>query len=147
MNVILTQQEADALFALEKHYMGEEQFDFPSFGGSLRVPLFSAGKKEEFMLDITRSHIELQKNTLQTRARKTIILARIDIGGPPHRNPNGEEIQCPHLHLYKQGFNDKWAVPLPEIFSNPSDGLQTLTEFMDFCTIVTKPIIMRELFI
>lgn len=53
MSMLLTQQEADALLALEKHYLGRERFSFPSLGGSLRIPLHSEDHREEFSLDIT----------------------------------------------------------------------------------------------
>jgi hypothetical protein len=145
--MILTQQEVNALLALEKHYTGTEQFEFPSLGGFLRIPLHSTDKKEEFVLDITRGRISLQKNTFQTRARKSVVLARIDIGGAPHRNPDGEEITCPHFHLYKEGFGDKWATALPDCFNHLSDIWQTLHDFMDYCHIVTKPVINKDLFI
>ncbi len=26
---------------------------------------------------------------------------------------NRQTIQCPHLHLYVEGFMDKWAIPIP----------------------------------
>lgn len=146
MSLLLTQQEADALLTLEKHYEGSDRFRFPSLGGNLRIPLHSADHREEFSLDITRGYIEIRKNTFQKRARKAVILARIDIGGPPHRNPDGEEIACPHLHIYREGYGDKWAVPLPEGFSNHGDAWTTLSEFMDFCKVVTKPNILQELF-
>ncbi|MDV6343110.1 hypothetical protein R2Q26_00840 [Nitrosomonas sp. Is37] len=63
MSLLLTQQEADALLALDKHYRGMEQFTYPSLGGTLRVPLYSEDNREEFSLDITRGRIELRKNT------------------------------------------------------------------------------------
>lgn len=146
MSLLLTQQEADALITLEKHYKGSDRFSFPSLGGNLRIPLHSADHREEFSLDITRGYIEIRKNTFQKRARKAVILARIDIDGPPHRNSDGEEIACPHLHIYREGYGDKWAIPLPEIFSNHDDTWTTLFEFMDFCKVVTKPNILQELF-
>lgn len=146
MSLLLTQQEADALLGLEKHYLGTDRFPFPSLGGSLRISLHSADCREEFSLDITRGSIELRKNTFQSRARKAVILARIDIGGPPHRNPDGEEIGCPHLHVYREGYGDKWATPLPSIFSNHEDTWTTLLEFMDFCNVATRPTILQELF-
>ena len=99
MSLLLTQQEADALLSLEKHYIGSDRFSLPSLGGTLRIPLHSSDHREEFSLDITRGRIKLCKNTFQARARKVVILARIDISGPPHRNPDGEEISCPHLHI------------------------------------------------
>ena len=95
----LSQYEADTLLKLEKHYREEKDLHFPTYGGNLSIPLCSDDGREEFILSIRRSYIELKQNTLQTRTRKTIILARIDIAGPPHRNPDGEIILCPHLHL------------------------------------------------
>jgi hypothetical protein len=142
----LTQHEADLLLKREKHYRGDKQFSFPTYGGSLQIPLCSDDAREEFILSVRRSQIELTKNTLQTRTQKTIILARIDIAGPIHRNPDGEEIPCPHLHLYREGYNDKWAEPLPDFFKSPNDIWETWNNFMDFCTIITKPVVIRELF-
>ena len=112
MGILLTQQEADALLAFEKHYKGKDEFFFPSLGGDLRIPLYSLDNREEFILDISRGSISLEKNKFQTRARTTVILVRVDIGGSPHRNPDGTEIPCPHIHFYKAGFDDKWAEPL-----------------------------------
>ncbi|MDR1228393.1 MAG: hypothetical protein LBK55_05140 [Azoarcus sp.] len=146
MTLELTQHEADVLLAMEKHFLGTDRFTFPGLGGSLRLILHSADKREEFNLDITRGRILLEKNTFQTRARKAVVLARLDIGGAPHRNPDGEEIASPHLHLYREGYGDKWARPLPEVFQGIQDSIQLLDAFMDYCIIVSKPIIDRELF-
>ena len=146
MSFFLTQQEADTLFNLNKHYRDGKQLNFPTYGGILQFTLFSDDNREEFILSIRRSEIKLERNTFQTRARKTIILARLDIEGPPHRNPDDEEIPCPHLHIYREGYDDKWAQSLPNNFTNPDDTLKTLDEFMDFCFVITKPLILKELF-
>lgn len=146
MTLILTQHEADALMATDKLYFGPERFAFPGLGGSLRLALHSIDRREEFNLDVTRGRILLTKNTFQMRARKAVILARLDIDGPPHRNPDGEELQCPHLHLYREGYGDKWAIPLPAEFQGVTDALQLLDAFMVYCRVVGKPIIERELF-
>ena len=136
----LTQAEADALLGLEKHYRGSKRFEFPDSGKRLHIPLHSHDGREEFMMDITSSRVRLRKNTFQNRARKTVILARVDIGGAPHRNPDGEEMPCPHLHIYKEGFGDKWAIPLPsDKFSEHDNPLQVLDDFMRFCNVATRP--------
>ncbi|MDE3963189.1 DUF6978 family protein [Glaesserella parasuis] len=96
---MLTQQEADALLTLGKYDFSNGEYKFPYMGGSLRLSLHSMDKKETFNLDVTRGYIALEKITFQTRARKAIVLVRLDIEGPPHRNPDGEEIICPHIHL------------------------------------------------
>ncbi|MDG6271690.1 DUF6978 family protein [Glaesserella parasuis] len=86
--------------------------------------------------------------TFQTRARKAIVLVRLDIEGPPHRNPDGEEIICPHIHLYREGYGDKWAYPLPDELKSVLDRpYELLDKFMDYCHIIGKPMIQRELFI
>ncbi|MFM9967923.1 MAG: DUF6978 family protein [Burkholderiales bacterium] len=146
MSLILTQHEADALLALDKHYQGAERYSFPGLGGAIRVPLHSSDRREEFSLDVTRGRIVLEKFTFQNRARKAVVLARLDLGGPPHRNPDGEELACPHLHLYREGYGDKWAILLPKTFVGVDDPLQLLNVFMDYCSVVTKPPIDRELF-
>lgn len=146
MTILLTQQEADDLLALEKHFFGEERFDFPALGGSLRIPLHSSDRREEFSLDITRGKALLTKHSFQTRVRKAVVLARLDLDGPPHRNPDDKEIACPHLHRYREGFGDKWAEPLPAMFTGIDDAVGLLDVFMDYCRIVGKPIIERGLF-
>ena len=67
-------------------------------------------------------------------------------GGAPHRNPDGKEILCPHLHVYREGYGDKWAIPVPCNFSNSMTAWQIMNEFMDYCKVITKPIIHEELF-
>ena len=146
MTILLTQQEADALLAMDKHFFGDERFSFPALGGALRIPLHSSDRREEFSLDITRSRILLEKNTFQARARKAVILARLDLAGPPHRNPDGDEINCPHLHLYREGYGDKWAIPLPAALASFDDIVDLIEAFMDYCQVVGKPIIERSLF-
>ena len=50
------------------------------------------------------------------------------------------------MHLYDEDFGDKWAYSLPSCFTDPSDIFLTLDQFMDFCYIITKPVINRTLF-
>ncbi|MES0335449.1 MAG: hypothetical protein SFH39_03685 [Candidatus Magnetobacterium sp. LHC-1] len=147
MDINLSQTEADALIAMHKYCINDDRIDYPNFGGALRIPLVSEDKREDFMLDITRGRIELSKSTFQNRARQIFVIVRVDLGGSPHRNPDGTEILCPHIHVYKEGYGDKWAIPLPlDRFTNPNDQWQTLQEFMRFCNIVRPPSIEKGLF-
>jgi len=144
----LTQAEADALLAMEKHRVDNTQHVFPILGGSIEIPLTSANKRETFLLDITRGRINLKKATYQNRVRTVVILARLDIDGPPHENPDGVEIPCPHLHTYREGYGDKWAVPvLASVFSRTTDLWGSLEDFMAFCRITETPLIERDLFV
>ena len=143
----LQQAEADLLIDMEKIGLDGQVFDYPGLGGQIIVPLISRNKREAFSLDITRSRIDLLKGTYQNRARQIIILVRLDFGGRPHRNPDGQEIPSPHLHIYREGFGDKWATAVPaDKFANISDNWRTLEDFMRFCNITEPPQINRGLF-
>lgn len=145
--IVLTQAEADALIAMEKHRVDEQQHSYPALGRSLRIPLASPDGRESFFLDISRGRIDVAKGTYQNRARHTVILVRLDFGGPPHRNPDGEEVPCPHLHVYREGSADKWATAvLPDAFADFSNLSEVLEAFMQFCNITQPPIIERSLF-
>ena len=142
----LTQAEADALIAMEKHRVDDTSYQFP-ITGSLVVPLQSPDKREQFLLDIARGRIDLLKGTFQERGRQVIVLVRLDFGGPPHRNPDDEEVPCPHLHVYREGYGDKWAVPAPALeFPRTDDVWETLRHFLKYCNITEPPEIERGLF-
>jgi len=143
----LRQEEADALIALSKFKINNDPHNYTGTSGSLVVPLTSEDRREDFLLDIYRGRIDLLKGTYQTRGRQIIVLARLDFGGAPHRNPDGIEVPSPHLHLFREGFGDKWAIPLPiDAFPNISDLWKTLDDFMRYCNVVDQPNIVRGLF-
>jgi hypothetical protein len=101
-DINLTQAEADALIAMEKHRANEERSDFPMGGQSVVVPLQSEDRREQFLLDLSRGRIDMLKVKLQNRGRQVVVLVRLDLGGAPHRNPDDEEIAAPHLHVYRE---------------------------------------------
>lgn len=143
----LTQDEADALIGMPKVKVSDAPVDYPAAGGSLVIPLSSVDKREQFLLDIHRGRIDLVKGTYQSRARQIVVLVRLDFGGAPHRNPDDQEVPCPHLHVYREGYGDKWASPVPpDRFPNTNDPWRTLEHFMSFCNVVDTPIINRGLF-
>jgi hypothetical protein len=139
--------EADALISMEKFRADEKDCTFPEAGDRLAIALISADKRENFMLDITRAQIKLTKATYQNRARQAIVLMRLDLDGPPHRNPDDQEIPCPHLHVYREGYGDKWAIPAPfERYPNGQDLFSMFEAFMRNCNITDVPRIQKGLF-
>jgi hypothetical protein len=132
---------------LQKRRRNETVWDFPAPGDSLKIPVISIDKTEEFLIDIGRSRIVLAKVTYQTRWQSVVILVRLDLNGPAHRNPDGTDVPCPHLHIYRQGFGDKWARPLDVgEFPGIGDLLTACDDFMAFCSVVLPPNIQRTLF-
>jgi hypothetical protein len=145
--VDLTQAEADALIAAEKHCLATKiMWEFPMFGGKILIPLMSPVNSEDYLLDLNRSQVNLAKISYQNRVRRMIILVRLDLGGSPHRNPDGSDIECPHIHVYREGFADKWAFPLPNTFTDPSDLFRSLEDFMVYCNITIPPQFKKGLF-
>ena len=141
----VTQAEADLLLAMRKFATNNDIIELPDHGVR-QIPLTSEDRRQQFTLDIRRAGLGLIKGTYQNRTRHIVVLARLDIGGAPHRNPDGKVISCPHLHLYREGFGDKWAIPIPNLFTRPNDMWQSLYDFMDFIKVVQKPNFQRGLF-
>ena len=142
----ITQEEANKLLQMKKFKVDDQEWSLPICGNKISVPLQSQNNKEKFLLDANSSRLCLSKLTLQNRTRETIILCRLDLG-VPHRNPDGKEIPAPHLHIYREGYDDKWACPLPQdIFTNINDKWQIFLDFMKYCNIVDAPNFKRGLF-
>jgi hypothetical protein len=143
----LTQEEADALLALAKKNADDIEREIPSTGGKITAPLVSIDGRESFLFDVNQSSLVLAKVTYQTRARVTTILARLDLAGAPHRNPDDTEIGVPHLHIYREGYGTKWAIDVPaDRFRDIANKQMALEDFLAYCNVVEAPILKRNLF-
>jgi hypothetical protein len=141
----LSQAEADALLRMEKYRVDATAHAFPDLGGHTQIALQSQNQRESFSLDISRRRIALTTK-YQTRGRQSVVLARLDFNSP-HRNPDDTEVGIPHLHIYKEGFGDKWAYEVPaDMLKNPFDAWQVPLDFMSYCSVVEPPNISRGLF-
>lgn len=146
--IAITQAEADTLLQLPKVRVNNDIWQYPPLGGSISIPLTSVDKRENFILDVSRGQINLLRGKYQNRARQVVVLVRLDFGGPPHRNPDGEEIPSPHLHIYREGYGDKWAYPISiDKFPNIAQPAQAIYDFMGFCNIIEIPDIQIGLFV
>lgn len=141
----LSQAEADALLAMEKHAEEVRSWTFPALGGKLSIPLVSNDGRERFLLDFSRGSIEVRKVKLQTRVRQTVVLARVDLHGANHLNPDDSEVPCPHIHVYREGYGDKWAYPLShfQTFRDPGNLWVTLEDFYVHCNVTQPPSVLR----
>jgi hypothetical protein len=142
----ISQQQANDFLAMQKISLVSEPIEFPQFGGAVTVPLLSTDGSEEFLLDVRRNRINVSKGTFQNRVQTTIILARLDVGGAPHRNPDGVEIGCPHLHVYREGYGDKWAIDATPLIGAGADHWQAYQSFITFCNVVQPPNFQPGLF-
>jgi len=150
---MLAQSEADDLINISKMKVSDDNYGFPRPGESLTIPIISQDEQENFLVDISRGRIRLTKYSYQERYQTIIILVRLDLDGPPHTNPdvvnvplsyltpyNGQIIDYPHLHLYAEGFMDKWAIPAPnDEFPDTINLYKTLQDFFRYCNVVEPP--------
>ncbi len=83
-----------------------------------------------------------------------IVLARIDINGPPHRNPEGQPykpgqwLKGVHLHLYKEGFDDRIGFDVADVEgfnTNVATDQDMLVSFLEFCAVQPIPRIQARL--
>jgi hypothetical protein len=144
---MLTQEKADQLMAMSKKLVDASTIEFPLPGQGKQLNAQSEDGHEVFVFDVNRrGKLKLSKCTYQERYAVVEILVRLDIDGPPHVNPDGTDVPCPHIHLYKEGFADKWAYCLPPgAFSDTSKLELTLADFLRYCNVHTIPDILPAL--
>ncbi len=161
MGHFISQQDADFFFEMGKYHNEEKEYDFPTSGVKLTIPFVSEDKRENFLFDIYRGAISITKITYQNRVRKAYILRRLDMDGPTHVNPeaetvpleilepfNGKEIPCPHLHLYVEGYGEKWAIPADLIIKTEGkDIYEMMNDFFSYCNVMQFPKITKTILI
>lgn len=151
---MLLQAEADRLRTMAKRLTTPSEVQLPTSGEMVTFEAESVDRREKFCIDANRrGKIRQLKCTYLERYQVVTILARLDVGGPPHTNPrarevplrslesyNGAIIPCPHLHFYVEGYEDRWAVPAPgSAFRHAEDLTVTLREFMVYCGVGNIP--------
>ena len=145
----LTQKEADHLLQIQKEFANNKKIFLPPPGRKLEITLVSSKEEErkDFIVNYTKSSINISKRSHHLRTKKIIGLARLDLDGPPHTNPDGEEIGKRHLHIYRENFDLKWASEIPnEDFKNLDDAYETFIDFLKYIKVIELSNINRELF-
>jgi hypothetical protein len=137
---MLTQGEADRLMQMAKHFVRPPAFITIPAGADDTYEVDGPNNREKFLLDVWRGRFRLTKVKFQNRVQTSIVLARLDIDGGPHTNPDGQRLSGTHLHLFREGFDDRWAYAIdPAKFSRLSDPGQTFHDFCAFCNIEAPP--------
>ena len=143
----LTQIEFDFLIAQEKEF---DDVAIPIQLGPAPIhwtrQINSFANKETFLLDFYRGSFELLKYTVNKRYRQTIILLRYDNEGR-HTNPDGNTIIGRHIHIFREGYNDKFAFSVSEIGVTETDQMITVfNKIMQYCNIKRFPSIEVPMF-
>ena len=146
----LSQAEADYLLSLAKEFTESDPLIFPNTQPlNYNRPLRSVDRREEFVLTVERGNRNRARLKYQTRGRSVIVLARIEFNGRAHRNPPDspyrpdERMDCPHIHIYREGFDDRIAYDVADIpqlvLRDPGNGLYCLEDFLRFCNVQNWP--------
>ena len=141
----MTSEDANRLYELIK-FIREKHIMFPDINQKGEYHVDSLTSKDSFIFNVARGgRIKPNKCTYQIRTSDNSILFRIDLDGPAHPNPNGVDIQCPHLHVYKyddDNYFENWAYPLlDKLPTNPEDLVQVFLDFLVFNKVQNSPII------
>ena len=143
---MLTDLEARRLLDALKQLVSTQPIVFPSLQSYITLEATSDRANEKFQLDVQRKTLNVKKCTYQTRYNKLTNLLRIDIEGPAHSNPDGTEIPCPHIHIYKEGYDDKWAYPLSsKMMTDPNDLIRILIDFLEYNHITNVPNVISQI--
>jgi hypothetical protein len=146
----LAQAEADELLTLPKRFVDHTAIEFRlTEPMDFERTLWSVDRREEFLLNVERGNRNRVRLKYQTRARKVIVLARLELNGPRHRNPPGQPYRPgqwlggTHLHLFKEGFDDRIAYLLTDVHGwglrGVIDDIAALQEFLRFCAVEECP--------
>lgn len=112
---------------------------------AIRTKLIEPRGEERFLLDLGRGRRRVAKLKFQTRARKVYVLARLDIDGTPHTNPDGRRLGGTHLHLYREGFEARWAYPLDPGEFDTTSAPVAFRDFCAYCHILQPPTLQESL--
>jgi hypothetical protein len=117
--------------------------------------LQSADRREQFLLTVERGQRSRIRLKYQTRARKIIVLARLDLNGPAHQNPPespyqpDRRIAGPHMHLYRENFEDRIAYELADVpgltIRNLGSGVSCLEDLLRFVGLRKWPAIQLSI--
>lgn len=134
----LTQAEADYLIKMVKRALSDE-IDFPSRNASTEFDVKGNSKQDLFTIKIFRSKIKHNKYTFGARIKKDgILLLELHINpGNPHTNPDGEIIIGSHWHVYKEGFDRRFAFSVANI--NDNNFVENTMLFFDKFNLIKKP--------
>ena len=141
----MKQNTADYLMGIKKKIV-EPSILIPATNEKTTLNVQSLDKSEMFQLDINRAGcIKISRCTMQERYGIITPLVRLDLDETKkHQNPDQSIVVGPHLHVYKEGYGDRWAYALSDLnccpFTNITDLMITFMEFCKFCNIEEIPV-------
>jgi hypothetical protein len=142
---MLTQSEYTVLMSQHKVFEDSEIIYLGPAPARWTRLLKSLVGSEVFRLDFHRGRLEL-RYTYNLRRNLATVLFRYDHEGI-HTNPDGVRFSGPHIHLYTEGYDDKFAFSVSQIGVLPTDNIsEVLVKVANFCNIINVPTIQVPAF-
>ncbi len=131
----LTQADFDFLMGIEKEFEDKSTIFLGPAPLQWSRKIKTTATHDTFLLDFYRGSFRIQKYTFNHRYRQTFSVFRYDSYGV-HTNPDGQVVDVPHIHLYKEGYGDKFAYPASEFGIEESDPMEeVLRKILVYCKI------------
>ena len=113
--IVLSQEEADSLLNILKKSL-EEYLTLPTPGNNTELTVCSLVDRNEFKINIFQSRIANKINFGARISKNNIMLLELHINPTNiHPTPDGEKIVGNHWHIYKEGYETRWAFPATDI--------------------------------
>jgi hypothetical protein len=142
----ITQTEFSRLLSLEKTFDAADTLILGPPPASWSRGLTAPSTRDKFILDFRRSGFEITKYSYNKRYRQTIIMVRY-CSTVRHTNPDGVTFDGPHVHLFREGFDDKFAFPVSEMGVDSGDAMDiVLIKLLRYCNVSGIPVIELGLF-
>jgi hypothetical protein len=131
----LSQAEFDFLMGLEKEFEDKSTIVLGPPPLQWSRKLTSTTTNDTFSLDFYRGTFKIQKYTYNHRYKQTLVIFRFDSFGV-HTNPDGGKVTGFHIHVYKEGFGDKFAYPASDFGIEETDSMVViLQKFLVYCKV------------
>ncbi len=145
--VKMTTKEAEDLIEMLKK-LATKKFELPFIGYDKEYEIESINNSRfKFCFIINRKvKIHHNKCTYMVRDKNTNLnLLRLDVGNVEHKNPNGEKIRGPHLHIYKEEYNTTNNIPYAIEFNiNDPSLVANCIAFLKKFNVIDRPEILEQ---
>lgn len=109
----LSQEDAEQLITEMKNTI-EHEFVMPAPGEqNSEFHVLGKNSRTEYAIALFRGKRDPNKHSISARINKTgTQLMRLCVQGAPHTNPDGTRITGAHLHIYREGYDTRYAKPV-----------------------------------
>ena len=141
----LSQEEADTLRMIEKYLTNPELVKLPPPTGTVLHPVHyhrEGRRMDNMKISTYHARINAQKISCRLLYNGNVMLVRVDTqDATPHANPDKKIViqpHQPHIHIYREGYGDKFAYPLPNAFRNAEDISSLFMDFLSYSRIINS---------